>query len=124
MTTLRRTNTKVFRSAAYAYIAGCIDVEGNKSATFKQKAKDLKRRFHGQKYRADRPENYSEQFQDWLQGLPIGIAYEYTPILEAAAAMHGCNASDFTDKQREMIVSRWFPFMAFMCLEFIKSHDD
>ena len=124
MTNLLKTNSKQYVSAWEAYVADCIDVNGDESPSLKAKLGHAAMRFaseYGYPDNLRRFPNVQVRLKEYLQGLPFSFAFNYTDITETACKLHG--VATLTDKQADMIQEQWFNHCAMMLLRIAARHN-
>jgi hypothetical protein len=120
---LRKTNSKEYVQAWEAYVADCIDVDGDESPTLKEKLAHAAQRFaseYGYPDNLRRYPNVQNRLKEYLQGLPFSFAFNYSDITETACRLHGVSA--ITEKQADMIQEQWIDHCALMLLRVAQRH--
>lgn len=117
---MKNTNSKSFNDNLKAYLAPIIQSraedyeEPTPPANLYQWAIDTAKKEVGHEFRQHGDQGGLEY---WLSGLGLNVDCYYGDIIEAAEKMHGCT---LTEKQREMIVERWFNFIAAKILQYAR----
>lgn len=118
---MKNTNTKAFRATVHAYLAQSIlDYTGEDTES--ARAAYIWQRFDSEYNYSDNVRRYpslQERVAQWLQGLPLNIAYTYCDIIALAEQWHECK---LTEKQADAVIERYFSFMAFRLIQLWEKH--
>ena len=108
---LKNTSSKEFRATVRAYLANSIyDDEGLK--TERLRIKHIWRRFRAEYDFEQNRRLYpslNARVASWLSGLPLSIDFDCHGIIGKATDWHEIT---LTDAQEDMIIERWFDFLA------------
>lgn len=122
MSKLKRTNTNAFKATVFSYLVDSVNSDGVKRDE-KQVAALIYDRFeaeHNHEFNRQRYGNIQDRVSSWLQGIPFGIDVYSSGILKTAKEWH--DVETLTPKQQEMIVDRWFHFLAVFILRLLSKH--
>lgn len=112
---MKKTNSKAFNDAMYAYLLGCItNEEWDSEPSPKEKINYVFERLdseNGDRYFRHHYPNNQDRLQNWLQGLALDIDYAPNEILEVAKKLH--EVDGFDDKMEDKILDNWWRLCAF-----------
>lgn len=119
MATLKRTNSKAYRSNVFRFILDRIEFDNVSELTDRQKVEYLLAHFEseaGYKYNVQRFPNRQELLAQWLMGLPsyINLPFANYEILQEVAKLH--EVEQVPPNKEDVILNNYWQHMAFMIL--------